>query len=223
MSLQGNRGSDVTCQCGCGTPVAPGKQWVRGHNMRAAPGRPASSPPPATSPAGDGWRLTDEAEAAGDAWWEDDGPDDGPLTYEQVASGVPDDPDPARLPTSAAVVTEMRVSRAVQRDIAGKTAFWLLILADTWAIADPYCARALGEAVPGIARKAAPVMCHSPQLVEWFGRASGFMEVTELLMALKPVAVAVVAHHVTKSVQTTRDADGKTTEQEADWSAYTAA
>jgi hypothetical protein len=190
--------------------------------MRA--GAPVSSP--AASPADD-WRgpsLDPIADALGENWWDSDGADDaGPLTYDQVAEGTPDDPDPARLPPAATVVSSATVTRAVQRDIAGKTAFWMLILADTWALADPYCARALGEAVPNIARKAAPLLCQSPQLVEWFSRASGFMQVTELLMAMKPVAVAIFAHHVTRSVQT-KGADGaRQAEQKADWSAYTAA
>ena len=207
-----------TCRCGCGSPVAAGKQWVRGHNMRAMSG---PAPSPAASPADDG-REPWTADADDDAWWQDDAPDAGPLTYDQVAEGVPDDADPARLPSAAAVVTSAGVPRAVQRDIAGKTAFWLLMMAETWAIADPYCARAFGEAVPSIARKAAPLMCHSPQLVEWFSRASGFMEVTELLMAMKPVAVAIFAHHVTKSVRTPKRGEDAP-KQKADWSAYTAA
>jgi hypothetical protein len=188
--------------------------------MRAV-GAPSA---PAASPAGDERDFySPEDGAEQDPWWEDDAPDAGPLTYGQVADGIPDDPDPARLPPSGgAPASGVLVTRAVQRDIAGKTAFWLLILSDTWAIADPYCAKALGEAVPGIARKAAPLLCQSPQLVAWFSRASGFMQATELLMALKPVAVAVVAHHVTKSVVTPKRGAADA-EEKADWSAYTAA
>jgi hypothetical protein len=161
-----------------------------------------------------------EGEPEQERWWETENP--LALTYDDAAGTVPDDPDPARMP-SAGPVDVPRVTLALQRDVAGKTAFWLLSLSEFWALADPYCGMAAADAVPGIAKKAAPILCGSPDIVRWFTKASGFMQWTELLMACKPVFVAVIAHHVTKSVQLERSPDGTQEAQKADWSAYTAA
>jgi hypothetical protein len=182
--------------------------------MRVMSAPEAAGPDP--DPVRDEWQ--EEPGPGPDRWWESDTPE---LTYDQAAQAVPDDPDPARLPSGGAAVDVPKITMAVQRDIAGKTAFWLLAMSETWAMVDPYCGMAAADAVPGIARKAAPILCGSPDIVRWFTRASGFMQWTELLMACKPVFAAVVAHHVTKSVQT-KKTDGQSVEK-ADWSAYTAA
>jgi hypothetical protein len=202
-----------TCRCGCGSPTAPGKSWVRGHNMRVMSG-PQPSPQPSPE--------ADRDEADGD-WWDDDAPDPGPLTYEAVADGIPDDPDPARMP-SAAPTTTIVITRAVRRDIEGKVAFGLMITADLWGMRDPYCAGALEDNADKIARRMAPLLCQSPAVVEWFVRKSGFMLWVEFGISLKPVLAAILAHHVTKSVTVAKVSDGgPAEEQRADWSAYTAA
>ncbi len=156
------------------------------------------------------------------AWWETDTPEAGPLDYERAASDTPDDPDPARMP-GAPPPGPVVVTAAVRKDIEGKLAFWAGLGIDIWNMADPYCAGVAADNVDKMARNAAPLVCQSPQLVEFFSRASGFMLWTKFGMSCKPVIAAVIAHHVTKRVQLVRAPDGQEQPQEADWSAYTAA
>lgn len=219
-----------TCRCGCGNPVAAGKQWIRGHNMRAAaaPG-PSRNDPDTDAAYGPGYEPppgfgTFTIAGPPQEWWEQEaaGFDDGPLTYDQAAAGIADDPEPARLPPGGSPGDPPPVTRAVLRDVSGKSLFWLLMGIELWGIADPYCAQVAADAAPKIAVKAAPVLCGSPQIVQFFTRATTFMKWTELGMACKPVVVAVIAHHVTRSVTVTRTAAGPVA-QEADWSRYSAA
>lgn len=216
-----------TCQCGCGTPVAPGKSWVRGHNMRVL----SAAPAPPRNQGGDQDVSHDRDQeppaGAGEApeWWEPGGQDDlaPPLTYEAAAGSVPDDPDPARMPSGPAPVTsEIRVTPRLVKDMEGKLAFWASVGIDLWNMVDPYCAGVAADNVDTMARKAVPLMVQSPDVVRFFMRASGFMMWTELMMACKPVFAAMIAHHVTKSVQVKNKAGALLAEQ-ADWSAYTAA
>lgn len=209
-----------TCRCGCGSPVAPGKQWVRGHNMRALSGpMSASAPDPPQMQRADQPPYRDE-DAQSD-WWNDES-EPGPLTYDQAAEGIPDDPDPARMP-AAGPVTTIVITRAVRRDIEGKVAFGLMITADLWGLRDPYCANALEDNADKIARRMAPLLCQSPAVVEFFIRQSGFMLAMEFAISLKPVLAAMFAHHITKTVGTPPGLEGPDDQQGADWSAYTAA
>jgi hypothetical protein len=202
------------CACGCGTPVAPGKQWVRGHNMRVMSG-------PAPSRAADPGPPPDDGDDG--RWWVNDVPYTPPFTYDEAADTTPDDADPARFPGASPPADAIRITAAVRRDIEGKLAFWLSMGIDMWQMLDPYCAGVAADNVDKVSRKAAPLICQSPDLVRWFSRANGFMLWTELGMSVKPIIAAVIAHHVTKSVTEIRTADGKTATQKADWSAYTAA
>ena len=80
--------------------------------MRVMSGpQPSPQPPP----------EADRDEADGD-WWDDDAPDPGPLTYEAVADGIPDDPDPARMP-SAAPTTTIVITRAALVQLLSVAAF----------------------------------------------------------------------------------------------------
>lgn len=204
------------CACGCGSPVAAGKTWLRGHNMRmlasaAVPDRIQEANP---DPAGD------------TEWWDETAQDSQlPLTYEAAAELAGPDPSPARMarPGDSSVP---RVTERVRKDIEGKMAFWLSMGGDLWNMADPYCAGVFADNVDKIAKKAAPLICQSPDMVRWFQRSSGFLMWTELGMAFKPVITAVIAHHVTKRVVTRKDAtdSGQADDQaeQADWSAYAA-
>jgi hypothetical protein len=216
-----------TCRCGCGNPVGAGKQWIRGHNMRAM-----SSAAPASNDPDRGRLVREPLEQLEDPgedldglgqWWAVQN-DLEALTYEAAAAGIADDPDPARLPPGTIGAGDPPpVTRAVLADVRGKSLFWMLTVGEMWGIADPYCAEAAMLAAPKIARAAAPILCGSPQVVLFFTRSSKFMQWTELGMACKPVIAAVIAHHVTRSVQVTRDAGGAAVAEDADWSRYSAA
>jgi hypothetical protein len=156
-------------------------------------------------------------------WWVNDRPVSAPLSYDEASAEVPDDPDPARLPGSSLPGEPPPITRATVRDIEGKMAFWLSTPIEFWMMVDPYCAGVAADNVDKVAKKAAPLICQSPQLVHWFGKATGFMLWTELGMSIKPILVAVIAHHVTKSIETKKDAGGQEQAQHADWSMYSAA
>jgi hypothetical protein len=93
-----------------------------------------------------------------------------------------------------------RVTPAVRRDIEGKVAFWLLIPAEPWRRVDPYCGQAYLDSIEDIALKATPLLCQSPAVVRWFAKSTTFVQVTELAMACRPVAEAIIAHHVTRRI-----------------------
>ena len=115
----------------------------------------------------------------------------------------------------------IRITRAVQRDITGKMAFWLAIPAEPWRRVDPYCGKAYADQVDQIALKVTPLICQSPDLVRWLSKSSTFIMWTELGMACRPVIEAAIAHHVTKRI--TLDDKGQALEQPAagvDFSAY---
>lgn len=96
---------------------------------------------------------------------------------------------------------DIKVTPKVIGDIEGKLAFWLGLTAEPWAVADPYCGKAYADQVPEIAKKLAPIVCQSPDLVRWFSKSSTFIMWTELGIAVRPVATAVIKHHVTKTVK----------------------
>lgn len=96
---------------------------------------------------------------------------------------------------------DIKITPKVIGDIEGKLAFWLGLTAEPWAVADPYCGKAYADQVPEIARRLAPIICQSPDLVRWFSKSSTFILWTELGIAVRPVATAVVKHHVTKTVK----------------------
>jgi hypothetical protein len=93
-----------------------------------------------------------------------------------------------------------KVTPAVRRDIEGKVAFWLLIPAEPWRRVDPYCGQAYLDSIEDIALKATPLLCQSPAVVRWFAKSTTFVQVTELAMACRPVAEAIIAHHVTRRI-----------------------
>lgn len=116
-----------------------------------------------------------------------------------------------------------KVTAAVRRDIEGKVAFWLLIPSEPWMRVDPYCGQAYADNIEQIAVKMTPLLCQSPAIVRWFSKSTTFIQVTELAMACRPVAEAIIAHHVTKRI--TLDSNGGVVEQKSggmDFSAYSA-
>lgn len=93
-----------------------------------------------------------------------------------------------------------KVTPAMRRDIEGKVAFWLLIPSEPWMRVDPYCGKAYADSIEDIAVKMTPLLCQSPAVVKWFAKSTTFIQVTELAMACRPVAEAIIAHHVTKRI-----------------------
>lgn len=105
----------------------------------------------------------------------------------------------------------IKVTAAVRRDITGKLAFWLSLPAEPWMRIDPYCGDAYAQQVDQIALKVTPLICQSPDMVRWLSKSSTFIMWTELGMACRPVAEAVIAHHITKRI--VLDRQGQAAEQ----------
>jgi hypothetical protein len=139
-------------------------------------------------------------------------PEAPPATLDEARERAGRDPEPAHLtgttrrrgqrkPRSPANDQPApKVSKAVRDDITGKVAFWLMLPAEPWMRVDPYCGGAYADSIDQIAVKLAPILCLSPQVVTWFTKSSVFFMWTELLMACRPVAEAVIAHHVTRRI-----------------------
>jgi hypothetical protein len=156
-----------------------------------------------------------------------------PATLEEARERAGRDPEPAHLTGTthrrgqrkprqpANDQPAPKVTKAVRDDITGKVAFWLMLPAEPWMRVDPYCGGAYADSIDQIAVKLAPILCLSPQVVTWFTKSSVFFMWTELLMACRPVAEAVIAHHVTRRI--TIDSQGEPVENPRggmDFSAY---
>jgi hypothetical protein len=155
-----------------------------------------------------------------------------PATLEEAREQAGRDPEPAHLVTPgkrarrprkppADDAATIKVTKAIRDDITGKIAFWLMIPAEPWIRVDPYCGGAYADNLDQIAVKLAPIICLSPDLVRWFSKSSTFILWTELAMACRPVAEAVIAHHVTRRITLTDQ--GEAIEQPRggmDFSAY---
>jgi hypothetical protein len=135
-----------------------------------------------------------------------------PATLEEARERAGRDPEPAHLTGTtrrrgqrkprqpASEQPAPKVTKAIRDDITGKVAFWLMLPAEPWMRVDPYCGGEYANNVDQIAVKLAPILCLSPQVVQWFTKSSVFFMWTELLMACRPVAEAVIAHHVTRRI-----------------------
>ena len=101
------------------------------------------------------------------------------------------------------------VPQAVRDDIAG---FAGLVGAPVLAMlqqADPYCGTVLAQSFEPIVDACLPLICRSEKIVRYFsGDQSDWLLWGKLAMALAPVAKAVIAHHVTRTVEVVRAADG---------------
>jgi hypothetical protein len=159
------------------------------------------------------------------------GPPGPPASLDEARQRAGLDPDAAHLrgrgrraaPAAKDKDEPVKVTPAVRRDVTGKLAFWLSIPAEPWLRVDPYCGKAYADSFDQIAVRAAPLICQSPAMVRWFAKSSTFILWTELGIACRPVAEAIIAHHVTRRI--TLDSNGGAVEQKnagVDFSAYSA-
>lgn len=181
------------CACGCGELLPEGstRQYKRGHKQRAI-----------ETPAETADEYT-EVPAEGETEPE-------PLSLEEMADAVPDDPEPKDQPEFK-VQTAIKITAAVRKDVEGKLAFLLMVTGQMWSMPDPVCGPVMLENSPDIAKKLTPIVCQSPQLVRWFRKTSGYLLYLDLLMACWPVLQIIFAHHIAKSLtaQMTGSANGE--------------
>lgn len=121
-----------------------------------------------------------------------------------AANDVQPDPEPPEsvrdsynMPGEGVIFT---VTKAVAMDVQGKLAFFLGMITSTWEMMDPTCGAVASARADLIAKKMTPLICRSPQLVEFFtARGGGFMEWLDFGIAIWPVLETVYAHHLGKS------------------------
>ena len=96
----------------------------------------------------------------------------------------------------------------------------LLPAGAVWQTRDPECGSSFVNNTPDIADAMTDIIVDSPDLVRWFtGTGGSFMKYFKLLMALQPVAMTVVQHHVMhkKSEEINQDAP---VDANSDWTGY---
>jgi hypothetical protein len=96
--------------------------------------------------------------------------------------------------------TPIKVTKAVRDDVAGMLALIAVIPADLMAAADPYCSAVFAESMDGIIGAAVPIICRSQHVLQFMIGKQGFVLWARLAIACKPVVAAVIAHHITHSV-----------------------
>jgi len=180
------------CQCGCGQelPENSTRQYKRGHKAKLD--KIDSYIAPDASIDAD-YTYLDEGET---------GPEVPPLSIEDVAALVPDDPEPSDRPETKPPKEEtvVKITAAVRRDVEGKIAFVFGMSGQLWAMADPVCGNAFLSNSPEIAKKLTPIICQSPDVVKWLTKSSNFILWIDLFMAMWPVAQMIFMHHIAKTI-----------------------
>jgi hypothetical protein len=185
------------CACGCGMPLAPGtnREYKRGHKTNPiGPGRPENGDTEAEIIA-DQYEDPDEFAFYGDA-----------ITLEQAANTVPDDPRPFEETKERPPAKEFKITKRIRDDVEGKIAFMITVTGSMASMVDPVCGGAFMQNGDAVAAKLTPIICKSPEAVQWFRKSSNFMLYLDLMVACWPIFSAIFAHHISKSVTNITDA-----------------
>lgn len=177
------------CHCGCGEflPIGSKREYKRGHRQRVTENyedKLAEALP----------------EGEGSEFWGDS------PTLEDIAAITPDDPLPFDLKNTKGNAPDIKITKRVRDDVEGKIAFMISVTGSMAAMIDPVCGGAFlanGDAVAG---KLTPIICKSPEAVQWFRKSSNFMLYLDLLVACWPIMTAIFAHHMAKDRHVITDA-----------------
>jgi len=123
-------------------------------------------------------------------------------------------------------IETFRVDAETRADIKALIALAYVPVGETLPLIDPYCFGPLGEAktADGVISAVSDIVCGSPRVAAWAASAAGLMPWIKLAYALKPVAVNVLHHHVTKSVEVEVDREAREmTVTRRDYTMYSAA
>lgn len=118
------------------------------------------------------------------------------------------------------------VDAAGRRDIHALIALFYTVPAELLVVADPYCFEPLGtkKTTDDITAAVTDIVCASPRIAAWAASASGLMPWLKLAVALKPVGLAALHHHILRDVEVKVDREKKEMEiTERDWSKFPAA
>ena len=181
------------CECGCGQPLAVGttRDYKRGHKTNpVGPGHPEAGDTEAD--------LIEDMQADeffGDA-----------MSLDEAAGTVPDDPRPFDETQHAPPAKEFKITKRIRDDVEGKIAFMIAVTGSMASMVDPVCGGAFMQNGDAVAAKLTPIICKSPEAVQWFRKSSNFMLYLDLLVACWPIFTAIYAHHVAKSITNITDA-----------------
>lgn len=118
------------------------------------------------------------------------------------------EPDPA--PVDAPLKETRRVrakpgprggTAKFRKEVAAEIETYILMAAFPWSLRDEHCAGALSENSAAIATALVDVLSRYPGVLEKLRGSAVFGDAFGLLMALKPVAMAIKAHHFDKTVE----------------------
>jgi hypothetical protein len=162
----------------------------------------------------------------------------GPLVYDAQPSAPADeapqddpesygpDPAPSWASDPAPPGEKWEIDSEARADIKALVALAYTVPAETLPLLDPYCFGPLDEkkTANGVIDAVSDIVCGSPRVAKWAVSASGLMPWIKLGVALKPIGVNVLHHHITKSVEVEIDRDSKTMQiTHNDWAQYPAA
>lgn len=125
-----------------------------------------------------------------------------PVSIEEAATNIPDDPDPVEPEEPQQFKVDIKVTRAIRNDIQTKVEMILAFVEFGWQAKDPICAPVLSENSSRIAEKMTNIIAKNPDMVKWFTKGGGYMDWMDLLMALMPVLKVAISHHITKTIET---------------------
>jgi hypothetical protein len=186
------------CACGCGMPLAAGtnRDYKRGHKTNPiGPGRPENGDTDQDIYADITGDDREEYEFYGDA-----------ITLEQAAASVADDPQPFEQAKERPPAREFKITKRIRDDVEGKIAFMFTVTGSMASMIDPVCGGAFLANADQVASKMTPIICKSPEAVQWFRKSSSFMLYLDLLVACWPIFTAIYAHHIGKTVTNITDA-----------------
>jgi hypothetical protein len=98
------------------------------------------------------------------------------------------------------------VPAEVKDDITGLVGLVAMPILSLWTAVDPYCGAVATEVLDPGMQAALPLICRSSKIVAYFADESNdWLLWGKLAIALKPLGVAVVEHHILGRVRVIRD------------------
>lgn len=181
------------CECGCGDylPIGSTRRFKRGHRQNSEGNthadRLAEATPEDINP--------DES-----SFWQDS------ITLDQAAEMTPDDPAPYEESVHKPPAPTVRITKRVRDDVEGKIAFMISVTGSMASMVDPVCGGAFLANGDQVAAKLTPIICKSPEAIQWFQKSSNFMLYLDLMVACWPIFAAIFAHHIAKDKHVITDA-----------------
>lgn len=172
------------------------REYIRGHKTNPiGPGRPENGTTEADISADLGQEFQEDYDFYGDA-----------ITLDQAAESVPDDPRPFEETKDRPPAKEFKITKRIRDDVEGKIAFMFTVTGSMASMVDPVCGGAFLANADAVAAKMTPIICKSPEAVQWFRKSSNFMLYLDLMVACWPIFSAIYAHHISKSITNITDA-----------------